>query len=128
MGPVWDFNIGFDEGGRIPMDDWVINYNSLVDRDPWMVPFWWTRLMEDPVFRQALKTRWTSLRSGPLSNANLQNLVAETAKYLQDNKAVTRNYAKWEVNNDRTYEQSILDLQNFLSQRANWMDGRIGAF
>lgn len=128
MGPVWDFNIGFDEGGRIPMDDWVINYNSLVDRDPWMVPFWWTRLMEDPVFRQALKTRWTSLRSGPLSNANLQNLVAETAKYLQDNEAVTRNYAKWEVSKDRTYEQAILDLQNFLSQRANWMDGRIGAF
>lgn len=128
MGPVWDFNIGFDEGGRIPMDGWVIHYNYFVDKDPWMLPFWWTRLMEDPVFRQAVKTRWTSLRSGPLSNANLQNLVAETAKYLEDNKAVSRNYAKWEVNNNRTYEQSILDLQNFLSQRANWMDGRIGAF
>lgn len=128
MGPIWDFNIGFDEGGRIPANDWVIHYNNHVSQDTWMLPFWWTRLMEDPVFRQAVKTRWTSLRSGPLSNGNLQNLVSETAKYLQDNKAVTRNYAKWEVNKDRTYEQAILDLQNFLSQRAIWMDGRIGAF
>ena len=128
MGPVWDFNIGFDEGGRIPMDDWVINYNNYVNQDAWMMPFWWNRLMEDPVFRQAVKARWTSLRSSTLSSGNLQKLVSDTSKYLQDNNAVFRNYSKWEVNGDRTYDQAILDLQNFLSQRANWMDGKIGAF
>jgi hypothetical protein len=128
MGPVWDFNIGFDEGGRIPMNDWVINYNDHVSQDPWMMPFWWNRLMEDPVFRQAVKARWTGLRTGTLSNGNLQKLVSDTSKYLQDNNAVARNYAKWEVNADRNYEQAIQDLQNFLSQRANWMDGKIGAF
>jgi hypothetical protein len=84
--------------------------------------------MEVRVFRQAVKTRWTNLRSTTLSNGNLQKLVSDTSRYLQDNNAVTRNYAKWEVSADRTYDQSVLDLQNFLSQRANWMDGKIGAF
>nr|HMP32425.1 CotH kinase family protein [Saprospiraceae bacterium] len=30
MGPIWDLNIGFDEGGRIPMNDWIVNYNKHV--------------------------------------------------------------------------------------------------
>jgi hypothetical protein len=128
MGPVWDFNIGFDEGGRIPINDWVINYNDHVSQDPWMLPFWWNRLMEDPVFRQAVKTRWTGLRSSNLSNGNLQKLVSDTSKYLRENKAVIRNYSKWEVEPNSNYDQAIQNLQGFLSQRANWMDGKIGAF
>ncbi|MCK4747069.1 MAG: CotH kinase family protein, partial [Bacteroidales bacterium] len=64
MGPVWDLDIGYDNGDRVPIDDWVINYNGFVDRDPWMMPFWWPRLMEDPLFRTALKARWAGLRSG----------------------------------------------------------------
>lgn len=128
MGPVWDMNIGFDETDRIPMNDWVINYNNYVSQDAWMMPFWWPRLMEDPEFRTALKQRWTSLRSGSLSNSQLTQLVEDTAIHLQKNGAVQRNYAKWEVNADRTYEQSILNLKSYMQQRANWMDGEISGF
>lgn len=46
MGPVWDFNIGFDEADRIPANDWVANYNNYVSEDPWMVPFWWSKLFQ----------------------------------------------------------------------------------
>jgi hypothetical protein len=128
MGPVWDMNIGFDETDRIPMNDWVINYNNYVSQDAWMMPFWWPRLMEDAEFRTALKQRWTSLRAGTLSNSQLTKLVEDTAIHLQKNGAVQRNYAKWEVNADRTYDQSILNLKSYLQQRANWMDGEIGGF
>ncbi|MCB0622841.1 MAG: CotH kinase family protein, partial [Saprospiraceae bacterium] len=59
MGPIWDLNIGFDTGDRVPWDGWVIHYNQYVGQDAWMVPFWWPRLLEDPLFRQAVKARWT---------------------------------------------------------------------
>ena len=128
MGPVWDLNIGYDTGDRVPFDDWVINYNRFVNRDPWMMPFWWPRLMEDPIFRSALKTRWTELRSGVLSTGELLAMVDQTASYLQENGAVTRNYAKWGIGLNIDYEASIESLKSFLVIRTQWMDGEISSF
>lgn len=128
MGPVWDMNIGFDEGGRIPMDDWVLNYNKYVTNDPWMVPFWWTRLMEDPTFKQAIKTRWQSLRQAQLSPSQIQKVVDDAVNLLQKNGAVERNYAKWDQGVGVNYDEAIQNLKIFLTDRANWMDSKIGAW
>lgn len=127
MGPIWDLNIGYDTGDRIPWDDWVINYNNYVNRDPWMLPFWWRRLMEDPLFRDALKERWTTFRSGPLSTFNLLNMVDETAGYLRENGAVQRNYDKWKITPAVDYNASIESLKEFLEFRASWMDQTINS-
>ncbi len=128
MGPIWDLNIGYDTGDRVPFDDWVINYNSFVYNDPWMMPFWWPRLMEDPIFRSALKVRWTELRSSALSSDELLNMVDNTANYLQENGAVNRNYIKWGVGFNIDYEASIESLKSFLEERTQWMDGEILSF
>lgn len=128
MGPIWDMNIGFDEGERIPRNDWVANYNDYVPNDPWMVPFWWDRLLEDPIFKQAVKVRWQALRGGELSASSLQNLVDDAVTYLQENGAVQRNYAKWDQSIGVNYDQSIQSLKVFLTDRSNWMDGQIGAW
>jgi hypothetical protein len=128
MGPVWDMNIGFDEGGRIPMNDWVVNYNNYVSNDPWMVPFWWTRLMEDPEFKQAIKTRWQALRQAELSPSQIQKVVDDAVNVLQGNGAVERNYAKWDQGVGVNYDEAIQNLKIFLTDRANWMDGKIGAW
>jgi spore coat protein CotH len=128
MGPVWDMNIGFDEADRIPMNDWVINYNNYVSQDAWMMPFWWPRLMEDKEFKRELKQRWLSLRSGPLSNSKLMQLIEETANLLVENGAVARNYSKWKIDDDKNYDQIISDLKSYMQQRADWMDSEIGAF
>lgn len=128
MGPVWDFNIGFDEGSRIPSNDWVINYNDYVSKDPWMVPFWWDRLLADPTFRKALKERWAFLRKGPLSQSNIQGIVDYSGSYLQKNGAVQRNYGKWDQGIGVNYDQSIQNLKIFLNDRVNWMDAEIGAW
>jgi hypothetical protein len=128
MGPVWDMNIGFDGGGRIPMNDWVINYNNHVSGDAWMMPFWWPRLMEDPLFRAAIKARWTSLRSGPLNDILISRLVDDTANFLKTNGAIQRNYEKWDQGIGVDYDASVGSLKSFLQQRASWMDGVIGGF
>ena len=127
MGPVWDLNIGYDTGDRIPFTDWVVNYNNYVIADPWMMPFWWPRLLEDPQFTAEIKTRWQELRGGPLSTANIENLIDETSSLLIDNGAVERNYAKWDgVSVD--YNASVESMKDFLNVRAEWMDREIAAF
>jgi spore coat protein CotH len=128
MGPVWDFDIGFDNGGRIPMNDWVINYNKYVLNDPWMVHFWWTRLLSDPLFKAAVKQRWTSLRADQLSTSKLLQRVDDTASLLKENGAVKRNYEKWDQNIGVNYDASVNAMKTFLQQRAEWMDATISQF
>jgi hypothetical protein len=128
MGPIWDMNIGFDEGGRIPMNAWVADYNDYVPEDPWMVPFWWDRLLEDPVFKKAVKVRWQALRQGELSPSSIQKVVDDAVQYLQKNGAEQRNYAKWDQGIGVNHEQAIQNLKIFLTERSTWMDGHIGAW
>ncbi len=128
MGPVWDLNIGYDASDRVPDDGWVINYNQYVQRDPWMMPFWWPRLMQDPIFKQAVRERWEELRRDVLSTSNLHELVDENAEFLIENGAVQRNYEKWDLGFDVGYEEGIQSLKDFLQRRTEWMDGQIQAF
>lgn len=127
MGPIWDLNIGYNRQNRVPFTDWIANYNNYVDRDAWMVPFWWPRLLQDPVFQQRLKQRWQDLRLNELSTATVLGLVQSTADYLIENGAIERNYERWNgIAVD--YNQSIEELKNYLDNRLTWMDQQINAF
>ena len=67
----------------------------------------WTRMMEDPVFRAALKAQWSDLRMGVLSNTQLLWNVEEAASYLEINGAVGRNYLKWDQVDGFDYQAQI---------------------
>lgn len=126
MGPIWDLNIGYDLGGRVPQNDWIINYNTYVPNDLWLIHFWWNRLMQDPQFRGVLKTRWTNFRANVLSNSSILGRIDDTANYLKDNGAIDRNYTRWsgvEIN----YDNSINSLKNYMESRLAWMDETINA-
>lgn len=126
MGTVWDMNIGFDNTDRIPLNDWVINYNNYVSQDAWMMPFWWPRLLEDPQFRAVVKARWNELRPNVLSTSNLQRIVDDAANNLLINGAVDRNYTRWDIPVD--YNARINNLNTYLAERTEWMDGEIANF
>ncbi|MGA0415934.1 MAG: CotH kinase family protein, partial [Flavobacteriaceae bacterium] len=127
MGPLWDLNIGYGKQDRVPVTDWIANYNSHVDRDPWMVPFWWTRLLEDPLFRLTVKNQWQEFRQGALSTSAVLEKVDATANLLIDNGLIDRNYSRW-TGISVDYLQSINELKNYLSNRLEWMDATIQAF
>jgi len=127
MGPIWDLNIGYNKQGRVPFNDWIANYNTYVQQDAWMVPFWWPRLLQDPVFKTALKSRWQELRAGSLSNAQVLGLVDSTSKYLQDNGAIRRNYQKW-IGIPVDYPLAVSELRAYLDNRLRWMDQTIEAY
>jgi hypothetical protein len=128
MGPIWDMDIGFDNGDRIPINDWVINYNQHVSQDAWMVCFWWPRLMEDPQFRKAVKERWNALRANELSDAKLTQLIDATVQLLKSNGAIERNYKIWDQGIGVNYDASISSFKNALQQRAAWMNSTIAQF
>lgn len=127
MGPVWDLNIGYNLQDRVPFNDWIINYNTYVTVDAWMLPFWWKRLMDDPQFRSELKARWSALRANVLSTANVLALTNETADYLTTNKAIARNFTKW-TGIPVNYSSSVNDMNTWLRNRLEWMDSKILAF
>ncbi len=124
LGPVWDLNIGYSGGGTVPLNDWVINYNDYVPQDPWLVPFWWDRFMDDPQFVAVLQERWTALRSDALATSSVTGLVRSTADYLINTGAVERNYEKWS-GISITYESEVEQMINFLEGRLSWMDAEI---
>jgi hypothetical protein len=128
MGPIWDLNIGYDSGDRIPWDGWVYDYNTYVETDPWLVPFWWTRLMTDPVFTARVKSRWEALRAGALSTSMLSQSIDEASGFLIDNGAIERNYNRWQLEGGVDYGSAISQLKEYIEFRTNWMDGEIGGF
>ena len=128
MGPIWDLDIAYDNGGRIPVNDWVANYNSHVSNDAWMVHFWWPRLMQDPQFKAAVKSRWNELRLDKLSDSKLVQLVDDTARLLTTSGAATRNYRVWDKNIGVSFSGAVTNLKTFLVERANWMNSTIAQF
>jgi hypothetical protein len=93
-----------------------------------MVPFWWPRLLEDPVFRQAVKVRWQALRSNELSTGAMQQVVDDAVQVLTKNGAVARNYKRWDQGLGVNHDQAVQNLKAYLTARASWMDGKIGAW
>jgi len=126
LGPVWDLNIGYQDGSRLPINDWIINYNDYVPTDPWLIPFWWDRFLADPQFVAVLKEQWSSFRADALTNGNVTGLVQTTADYLIQTGAVDRNYERWRGINV-AYESEIDELISFLEGRLSWMDSEISS-
>jgi hypothetical protein len=131
MGPAWDYDIAWKNAnyynGNLQAGwDYPFPNNS----DPFQVPFWWSRFLQDPNFANALHCRWTGLRSTILSNASLTNWVDSMATYLSESEQ--RNFQVWPILGTyvwpnpnpipANYAGEITALKAWLTQRAAWMD------
>lgn len=140
MGPLWDMNLCYGADAnvyRASYDTWIYQYNTYISSDAWLVPFWWTKLMEDPLFRAKVKTRWTSLRATTLTLSNMENIIDSKVALLKKSGAEERNFDKWPIIGvsvpfngyvGATYTQEINHMKDWLEQRLIWMDDTIGDF
>lgn len=137
MGPVWDFNIGFGNDGRSRTDTWIWQYNQYYGGDLWLVPFWWEKLMQDAQFRSAVKTRWTELRAQVFRTDVLLQQIDEEVAFLKEQGAVDRNYERWPVIGvqlpfnsfvGQSYDEEVIYLKTWLTNRLSWMDQQISAW
>ncbi len=137
MGPIWDFNLAFGNadycsGGETSV--WAYKFNERCPDDFWQIPFWWSRLLQDPAFVQRLKDRWASLRASVLSESTLQNKINGYTTLLQNAGAVDQNFKTWNIlgtyiwpNNfvGNTYADEMDYLKGWITDRLLWLDGAI---
>jgi hypothetical protein len=129
-GPLWDFNLTLAGGGAT-----FCNHNP----EGWAYEFrrgsndWFQRLIGDPAFLDAVKSRWRTLRESILSQKNLESLISTIASPLSG--AVARDYERWpicDVADDSmfaipegdTWDAQLQVMRDFLRARGVWLDAQ----
>jgi hypothetical protein len=131
-GPLWDYDLGYDcftgfggTGTTSTIEGWQFQAMSSRTCD------WFSRLMNDSSFQNKINARWKELRQGVLSDAQLTARVTALSTLLVN--AAKRNFQKWPnlqtttvggfgTQVTQTWEEQIQILQNFLINRAAWLD------
>lgn len=134
--PLWDYNLGFGNGNFMDAEKtagWTAD--GIGNGDPYECVFWWERLMADPYFKARIKSRWNELRAGKFSNANILAFIDSCVNVLSE--AQVRNFQKFNILNKYvwpnayiggSYANEISYLQNWIVQRASWLDSQINLF
>lgn len=135
-GPLWDFNLGWGnanycQGGQT--SGWEINFNSVCQGNGAnMNPFWLNRMLQDTVFANNLKCRWSYLRTSTLSDEHLMNYIDSLGTILEE--PAQRNYDRWPIlgvyvwpNNfiGNTYQEELTYMKNWILARTAWMDANM---
>lgn len=128
MGPLWDFDLSFGNCAYYDGYEPTGWYYSM-STDEWGTPFWWSKMMTDPAFTNALNCRWHSLRRWVLSDKSLLRKIDEWVNEI--GVAADRNYEKWPILGEwvspdyfvgNTYEEEITYMKNWILDRTAWMD------
>jgi hypothetical protein len=129
-GPLWDYNFSLAVGGQNSLDpEGGFQYDGSRN-----VNDWYPKLTKDAAFMQQVKARWHELRQGPLSDAALDQRVADMAAPLQ--RAIARDYAKWPVSKVyanpgivrgptvESWDAQLDALRDYLKKRTAFMDAQ----
>ncbi len=137
IGPIWDFNLGFgnaDYCNGSHTDVWAYKFNERCPNDVFLVPFWWSRLLEDRAFVDRLKTRWNTLRAEQLADAVIFARIDEYVVLLDESGALESNFAKWPILGTyvwpnafvgQNYSQEIRYVKEWITNRTQWLDNAI---
>jgi hypothetical protein len=134
MGPVWDYDIAWhnaDYCGGDVISGWA--YQFPCPDDYWQVPFWWGRLLQDPVYKSRLKCRWLYLRQNILSNAWFDDYIDSISGQLMEAQA--RNFVTWPILGvyvwpnpwpyATTYQGEVDALKIWMHNRLSWLDANM---
>ncbi|MES2829642.1 MAG: CotH kinase family protein [Bacteroidota bacterium] len=125
-GPIWDFDKAANNDNRL--GDQV---NGLMSNSAFEPKIWFKRFMEDPAFRQRIRSRWNELK--PKINA-LTNSISPLEKKLAVSQV--RNFTRWDILNKQSYLElnvsgsysgEILYLRTFLTNHINWLDTKFNS-
>ncbi len=131
MGPVWDFDLAFGNFSKDnPGDDtWV----SSEPEDDYVGETWSTYLLKDPEFQKAFKKRWQEV-----SKSLMDTALSEIEKdYRILSPSAELNFERWDIlgrkvaferhdtTEYKTYSSQIYYLQDFLIERAAWIDAQV---
>ena len=134
MGPVWDYDIAWHNADYCEGDittGWAYQFPCY--EDYWQVPFWWSRLLEDPRYKNNLACRWQNLRQTTLSNAWFDNYIDSISGQLME--AQERNFTQWPILGiyvwpnpsplATTYSGEVSALKTWMHNRLSWLDSNM---
>jgi spore coat protein H len=96
------------DGRRIPTTNDILS-NNLFDR----------LLKDHPDFKNLLKNRWKSLRTGEFSNEALEERIRSTYEKLNGHKMYERDHAIWKIQHT---EEHLDYMLQWLEERLSFMD------
>ncbi len=114
IGPPWDYDRGF-----CCVNDWVWEQTHPY----WPFPDWWDIFHDDSLFQKQEWCRWNSLRNHNYTTDSFMIFIDSLHTLLDG--AAERNHWLWSPGTD--WDQQVIDLQNRLTDRLNWMDANINA-
>ncbi|MEA3504212.1 MAG: CotH kinase family protein, partial [Bacteroidota bacterium] len=121
FGPVWDYNVAFGNA------DYLSAYKTtdLIAKND----LWWSRLLQDTAFCDALESRWIELRTNQLSNINVLNIIDSLSAIVSESQK--RNFQRWNVIGNGvwpnyyigySYKDEIDFLKSWVINRFSWLD------
>jgi hypothetical protein len=132
-GPLWDYDLTFGVGGYFENAN-TAGWQYQQTRQP-IATDWFTILLSDPAFVDAVQARWQELRRGLLSTEQMNARI--TALTAPLTAAAQRNFTRWPnlttrligpfiTPTDSTWQAQVQQMQNWLTQRAAWLDSDAG--
>lgn len=133
MGPIWDFNLGFGNVNFCAKEKpygFIIDYNMICPSDGWLVPFWWSRLFEDPAFKAKVAARWQALRAKTYATSRITGYIDSVASVLNQ-ESQQRNFQRWPVLGQYVWPNSFIGptfqsevdwLKDWVTRRLAWLD------
>lgn len=135
-GPVWDYDIAWGNAnycdGSITTG-WAYDFGAVCGDDANQVPFWWSRLQDDPGFVEDVRCRWEELRATVLSPPNMDRICDSLALVLEN--AQVRNFTTWPIIGTyvwpnpsplpTTYAGEVQELKSWAAARWSWLNAAL---
>ncbi len=119
IGPPWDYDRAMPYFNPELLELWVWKRTH----DGWPFPFWWSRMWEDPTFRQQLACRWGNLRENALATDAFQIFIDSLGLRLGESQQ--RNFRIWNDLGGLTYEAHLDTMKSFIARRLLWIDSTL---
>lgn len=129
FGPVWDFDIAFDNDNRISDATNRLMLDAAHDPKVWV-----TRFLTDKMLQLAIKNRWNAKKAELLANALAT--VDHDSKIMS--KSIEANYKKWDIGkqtlghamqrNFKSYDAALVQLRNYINARYKYLDNKLNAW
>jgi hypothetical protein len=132
-GPVWDFDLAFANANYCDANSpegFAFELEEICPAGNWPVPFWWSRLMTDSLFRNEVGCRWQHLRTSVWSESRVLQKIFSYSQETQE--ARTRHFNRWPIFGQQlwvypdpiatSYWQELNLLREFILDRWEWLD------
>lgn len=133
-GPVWDFDIAFDNDYRTyPINsngDYVYRTTGSCAGN---MRYFVNRIINDEAVKKQLLAVWDSVRQAGLTESMIDEYITQMATKLDQSQQL--NFMRWPILNNfvhqnpmvwGSYEAEVDNVRRFMRERIEWMDNKLG--